>query len=129
MFRIGTIQFALLDKPMNTRDLAEAVFLSPSTVRHYIKFLHEQRLVRVSRWERRKVGRQAPVAVYAWGAGPDAQQPENWDSTQRQAAHRKRVKADPDMYEMALAKNRAWKRAKRATKKPQTWASALGVSA
>jgi hypothetical protein len=128
IFRIGTIQFALLDKPMTTRDLAAAVFLSPATVIHYIQFLRAERCVRISRWDRPKVGRQAPVAVYAWGAGPDAPQPEHWNGTQRQAALRKRIKADPERYEISLAKNRAWKRAKRAKSTPNTWFGALITS-
>lgn len=95
--------------------------LSTSRARSYISELRKQRKAYIKRWQHPgKRGDLAPV--YALGNKKDAPKPRT-----TRAQQYKKEKSDPDKYDRILAHRRKLYAIQKATSKPQTWLSALGL--
>ncbi len=125
--RIAAILLALASGPLNTSQVAGRIALCAARTHDYMTELVSAGLIHIARWAPRSTGRQHPIEIYKLGAGRNARKPTRQTGAQRQAAMRKRVNADQDRRDLALDRQRTWKRTKRASKKPQSWLSALGM--
>lgn len=123
--RIAAILAALADGPLTVRAIAARIHLCLDRTSEYVLKLADDGAIHLKTWAPQPTGRQHPVAVYKLGPGKNAPKPARQTGTQRQAAHRARIHADPERLDVFLARGRASKRVKKAVKTPQNPFSAL----
>lgn len=109
-YRIELVRKALASGPLCTHDLAPLIFLSYGHAWRLVKFMHEQRLIYIRKWQRRHTSRVYYVASYMFGAGMDAQQPSPLTGAQKQARCIHKARQNGDKYALIRAKDRACKR-------------------
>lgn len=118
---------ALASRRMTARELADHLCMCKSNVIRYLKHLQsEPRKVRIFSY-RYSSGRYAPV--YGCGHAPDALAPTKAPPKLKYARARAAITADPEKFDLFLAKRRACERADRAAKIPNTWLNILGGGA
>lgn len=120
--RVEAIKQATSTKALTYKEIADATHTSEAYILKCMGELLGLGLVHVAEW---RLFRRTYAAVYRWGAGQSAERPKAMTSTEGQRAYRERIRKDPLKNAFFLARQRAKDRVKRATKKPQTWCSAL----
>ena len=104
MIRLNALAFALMVKavyqqPRTLHEIAEITGLHLWTVRHYIKALHQQELLHITKWDKDGLGRDV-TPYWSFGLGIDVPR-EHKTGAQKQRERRKRLR------EAAIAANSA----------------------
>lgn len=118
----------LAEKPMTRPQLSAALFMSrPATFRylHHLRAADNKRIY--VKGFLRTQGCRAPI--YALGSKPDAIEPPRDSRIVRRQRERASLLADVDRLDRHRAKKAIIKKIARARSKPQSWLSALGVTA
>ncbi len=87
--RIEMIKEALSDTPMMTKQLADAVFITPTQTREYIRYLQKKQRIYIKMWKRDvddPYNRYKPF--YTWGKGVDAEKPKLLTGAERSRIRR-----------------------------------------
>jgi len=127
ILRRNRITAALVDGPMNLHDLSRATFTSEPRLNSYLRAMRSEtpKLIYIAKWQRYGFyGTYIPM--YANGNRKDASKPEPLTKREENASWWKRIKGT-ERHDLVKAHRRAKDRVAAAVKKPNTWASALGV--
>lgn len=122
--RIAAIK-AASTSPISQIELANTCFMNEVSAGQYLRALLADGQMHIAAWRETIIG--IKVALYVWGAGRNATKPKPRSRVVIERNRIKRIKADPDAYARFLSLHRARYAAKKATKKPNTWLSALGA--
>lgn len=122
IYNIGRILEALVE-PKTYGQLCNALHMTDRSVRRYLSHLRAQPNRRVY-LKRYLVIPNGYSPQFALGSKPDAIKPRQTE-TERTAKWRAKVRASPELQERQRRYDSAWWAIKKATSKPQSWASAL----
>lgn len=102
---------------LTTDDIAEALPTTTRTAQVYAKYMREQKLIYVSRWELRS---NKYMAVYRRGNRPDARQPDPKPKSKVMRDYWSRLKKNqPERYQEKLRNDRARRAVKAAERRAQ----------
>lgn len=119
--RLADIKAALTARAMTVNELAEAIHINAWSAGFYMRNLHGNR-VYIESWN------YVPsriVAVYRWSNLPDAPKPPAKTPVECERNRIARIKKNPEAHDRYLSYHRGRTAAKKAVKKPNTWASSL----
>jgi len=78
--------------PLTVQEIWPRVFCAERSAYMVVRQLHLDRLIHIQSYRQGAVG--VPIAVWAWGAGVDAEYPTFRTNAERQRDYRKRMSAD-----------------------------------
>lgn len=87
--RMEMVKEALSDTALMTKDLAAAVFITPTQAREYINYLTKRKRIYIKAYKRDvrdHYKRYQPL--YAWGKGEDAEKPKRLSEAERNRLRR-----------------------------------------
>lgn len=85
------VEAALKRAPASAYDLAKIIPTNPRHIQRITKFMRDNKLVHVKRWDRGQSG--SPRPVLTWGPGRDARRPEPKPRNEISRDYRKRLRA------------------------------------
>lgn len=103
-------------KPMTKAQLAESLGLKLSGVEPHITAMKKEKLLHVAHWVTNPTGYPAPA--YGAGGKPDAPRPAPLSTSEKNARHWAKLKANPRRYAV-------YRQIQRAKARPQSWFGAL----
>ncbi len=109
-YRITQIIEALHGRALCVDQVAAEIALCRAQAGRYLRQLHDAGVIYVADWTTRKEGRSTRLEVYRLGSRRDVPRPPNMTKTERQAAYKARIYADPEQYDKFKAINRARRR-------------------
>jgi len=122
--RLADIEAATAS-PVSQKELSAACFMNEVSAGQYLRALIADGKMHIAAW--RLDGVRHRVALYVWGAGTNARKPKPRSNVINERNRIKRIKADPEAYDLFLSRHRARYAAKKAISRPNNWLSALGA--
>lgn len=114
LMRIKRILDMLSAKPTNVLAIAAALPISKRWAHKYLKHMHANGQIHITRWDKEVAERAKRHAIEIWAAGPgeDAPRPEPDGHLDRSRRAWKRLRADQDRLERVNARRRVKRRIK-----------------
>lgn len=110
IYKMARIRAFLTGEPKSATAVHTELFMGKRCAERYMTFMHGLGEIHIASWSRVVHDHPYPIAQYALGAGKDAKKPAPMKREVIRARSRKKLRSDPDQYNLYLQRDRNRKR-------------------